>query len=173
MLTFAIAYLRDLGFDYCVIAESFETSAPWDKVSDLIKNVKKCLERASKNAGVQYPIYSSARVTQVYDSGACIYFYFGLNYYGLKDPVKVYNEIEAAARDEIIACGGSLSHHHGVGKIRRRWMKQVIGDQGLGMIKAVKDYIDPNNIFSAGNILPSEIPEENHESPALNIKAKL
>lgn len=60
MLTFAIAYLRDLAFDFYVIAESFETSAPWDRVPDLIRNVKKCLERASKNAGVQYPIYSSA-----------------------------------------------------------------------------------------------------------------
>jgi hypothetical protein len=62
MLTFAIAYLRDLGFDFYVIAESFETSAPWDRVSDLIRNVKRCLERSCKNAGVQYPIYSSARL---------------------------------------------------------------------------------------------------------------
>lgn len=66
MLTFAIAYLRDLGFDYYIIAESFETSAPWDRVSDLIRNVKKCLERACKNAGVQYPIYSSARYVIAY-----------------------------------------------------------------------------------------------------------
>ena len=61
MLTFAIAYLRDLGFDYYIIAESFETSAPWDRVSELIRNVKKCLERSCKSQGVQYPIYSSAR----------------------------------------------------------------------------------------------------------------
>ena len=109
----------------------------------------------------------------MYDSGACIYFYYGLNYYGLSDPVRVYNEIEAAARDEIIANGGSLSHHHGVGKIRRRWMKQVVGDHGLGMVKAVKDYIDPKNIFGAGNILPSSVQSENEESPALHVKAKL
>ena len=75
MLTFAIAYLRDLGFDYYIIAESFETSAPWDRVSDLIKNVKKGLERSCKNAGVQYPIYSSARVTQVYDSGTLLFYF--------------------------------------------------------------------------------------------------
>lgn len=60
MLTFAIAYLRDLGLDYYIIAESFETSAPWDKVSSLIKNVKNTLIEACKKAGVQYPIYSSA-----------------------------------------------------------------------------------------------------------------
>lgn len=172
MLTFAIAYLRDLGFDYYIIAESFETSAPWDRVSDLIKNVKKCLERSAKNAGVQYPIYSSARVTQVYDAGACIYFYFAINYHGLSDPVKLYNDIETAARDEIIASGGSLSHHHGIGKIRRKWMKQVIGEQGVGMIDAVKKFIDPNNIFASGNIIPSENPDENNVSPAENVKFK-
>jgi alkyldihydroxyacetonephosphate synthase len=175
MLTFAIAYLRDLGFDYYIIAESFETSAPWDRVSDLIKNVKKCLEKSCKSAGVQYPIYSSARVTQVYDSGACIYFYFGINYHGLTDPVKLYNEIEAAARDEIIANGGSLSHHHGIGKIRRRWMPQLVGEQGVGMIQAVKQYIDPQNIFASNNIIPSRNHDENTQSPAekINVKAKL
>ena len=173
MLTFAIAYLRDLGFDYYIIAESFETSAPWDRVSELIRNVKMCLERACHSAGVQYPIYSSARVTQVYDSGACIYFYFAINYYGLGDPVKLYNEIEAAARDEIIASGGSLSHHHGIGKIRRRWMQQTIGEHGIGMIKSVKDYIDPTNVFASGNLIPSANARENLESPAQHIKAKL
>ena len=171
MLTFAIAYLRDLAFDYYIIAESFETSAPWDKVSQLIKNVKKCLERSCKNAGVQYPIYSSARVTQVYDAGACIYFYFALNYHGLSDPVKVYNEIESNARDEILASGGSLSHHHGIGKIRRRWMNQTIGEHGIGMINAVKNYIDPTNVFASGNLIPIE--NESTESPAQHIKAKL
>lgn len=60
MLTFAIAYLRDLGLDYYVISESFETSAPWDKVSSLIKNVKHTLKVTCKKAGIQYPIYSSA-----------------------------------------------------------------------------------------------------------------
>jgi alkyldihydroxyacetonephosphate synthase len=173
MLTFSIAYLRDIGFDYYIIAESFETSAPWDRVSSLVKNVKLCLEKACKQMGVLYPCYTSARVTQVYDAGACIYFYFAINYYGLSDPVKIYNEIESAARDEIIANGGSLSHHHGIGKIRRRWMQQTIGDQGIGMINAVKTYIDPTNVFASGNIVPSKIDSENHESPAQNIKAKL
>jgi len=45
--------------------------------------------------------------------------YFGFNYDGLKDPVGVYEEAENDARDEIMKCGGSVSHHHGVGKIRK------------------------------------------------------
>lgn len=39
-LTFAIAYIRDFGLKHCLIAESFETSCPWGKVSSLITNVK-------------------------------------------------------------------------------------------------------------------------------------
>ena len=112
-------------------------------------------------------------MTQVYDAGACIYFYFGINYYGVSDPVKLYNDIEAAARDEILACGGSLSHHHGIGKIRKRWMQQTIGDQGIGMIKAVKNYVDPTNVFASGNLIPSDNPKEDTESPAGHVKAKL
>lgn len=109
----------------------------------------------------------------MYDAGACIYFYFAINYYGLSDPVKLYNDVEAAAREEILASGGSLSHHHGIGKIRRRWMENTIGSQGIGMINAVKNYIDPANIFASGNLIPSAVSEENTESPAQHIKAKL
>jgi hypothetical protein len=52
-------------------------------------------------------------------------------------------------------------------------MEQTIGKHGIGMIKSVKNYIDPQNIFAANNLIPSEIPEENNTSPAQNIKAKL
>ena len=52
-------------------------------------------------------------------------------------------------------------------------MNQSIGEGGVGMIQAVKNYIDPKNIFASGNLIPSENKEENHESPAQNLKAKL
>lgn len=65
-LTFAIAYLRDLGMEYGVIGESFETSVPWDKVENLCKNVKELLKRETTNFGVKYPVLASCRVTQVF-----------------------------------------------------------------------------------------------------------
>ena len=42
-----------------------------------------------------------------------MYFYFGFNYRGVPNPVDVYEQIENSARDEVLANGGSLSHHHG------------------------------------------------------------
>ncbi|KAG9338610.1 hypothetical protein JZ751_025448 [Albula glossodonta] len=153
MLTFVIAYLRDLGMDYYVIGESFETSVPWDRVLDLCRNVKERIVRECKEKGVQFPPLSTCRVTQTYDAGACVYFYFAFNYRGLGDPVHVYEQVEHAAREEILANGGSLSHHHGVGKLRKQWMQESISNVGMGMLKSVKEYVDPDNIFGNRNLL--------------------
>ena len=60
--------------------------------------------------------------------------------------------LQKAARDEILACGGSISHHHGVGKLRKQWMPATVGEVGLSAMKAVKSQLDPNNIFASGNI---------------------
>ncbi len=89
----------------------------------------------------------------MYDSGACVYFYFGFNYRGLADPVHVFDQIEAAARDEIIACGGSISHHHGVGKLRKRWLPTTVGQLGVSALRAIKVDLDPRNVFANGNLL--------------------
>uniref|UniRef100_H3DHT8 Alkylglycerone-phosphate synthase n=1 Tax=Tetraodon nigroviridis TaxID=99883 RepID=H3DHT8_TETNG len=152
MLTFVIAYLRDLGMDYYVIGESFETSVPWDRVLDICRNVKARIVQECKDKGVQFSPLSTCRVTQTYDAGACVYFYFAFNYRGLSDPVHVYEQVEHAAREEILANGGSLSHHHGVGKLRKQWMRDL-SDVGMGMLKSVKDYVDPDNIFGNRNLL--------------------
>jgi alkyldihydroxyacetonephosphate synthase len=152
MLTFVIAYLRDLGFDYYFLAESFETSVPWDRVANLCVNVKECVARKCAELGVKLKPFTSCRVTQTYDTGACVYFYFGFNYMGLADPLAVYDAVESSARDEIMANGGSLSHHHGVGKLRKKWLKKSISEVGLQMISSVKKSIDPQNIFGNGNL---------------------
>ena len=52
-------------------------------------------------------------------------------------------------------------------------MNQSIGENGIGMLTAVKNYIDPQNIFASGNLIPSQNSEENHESPAQKLRAKL
>lgn len=104
--------------------------------------------------GIQYYLIS-CRVTQTYDAGAAVYFYFGFNYTGIADPVHAYEHIENCARDEILSCGGSLSHHHGVGKLRSRWYSQSVGGVGVDLYKAAKAELDPNNVFAAGNLIPS------------------
>ena len=152
-LTFVIAYLRDFGLNHQFIAESFETSVPWDKVEIVINETKAQVIRDCREAGVAFDPLISARVTQTYDSGACIYFYFGMCWKGLADPVKTYSLIEDRARECIMKNGGSISHHHGVGKIRKKFMQSQVGLLGMRMIQSLKSALDPNNIFANGNLV--------------------
>ncbi len=99
--------------------------------------------------------FISARVTQVYDAGACIYFYFGFNYgtMSMLQAVEVYEELEIIARDEIMASGGSLSHHHGVGKIRKKWLPSILTSNAINVLHSIKSTVDPQNIMAAGNLV--------------------
>jgi len=65
----------------------------------------------------------------------------------------VYDEIEEAAREEVIACGGNISHHHGIGKKRQKWLQKQVSPIGVNMYRAVKQQLDPINIFAAGNLV--------------------
>ena len=150
-LTFVIAYIRDLGLEFGVLSESFETSVSWNRASSLCRNVKARVISDCYKHGIKHYLIS-CRVTQTYDSGCCIYFYMGFNYAGLKDPIGTYEAIEESAREEIIACGGSISHHHGVGKMRAKFYPNAVGEAGVSLYRATKNHLDPNNIFAAGNL---------------------
>jgi len=105
-----------------------------------------------KKKGVPGTLWVSCRVTQTYKSGACLYYYFGFVFKGLENPVKIFSEIEEEAREEILKNGGTLSHHHGVGKLRRQFMKESVGETSFNILKKIKSDIDPNNTFNTGNM---------------------
>ena len=95
--------------------------------------------------------FISCRVTQVYPTGVCIYFYFAYYFKGVDNPSEVFSEMEHAARDEVLKSGGSLSHHHGIGKIRRDFLPQVMSPGMLEWQRQIKTAVDPGNVFGAGN----------------------
>lgn len=139
-----------------MVSESFETSVAWDRALGLCKNVKYKVTQECQIRNIKYYLIS-CRVTQTYDSGCVIYFYFGFNYDGIEDPVRVYEAIEEKARDEIIASGGSISHHHGVGKLRKKWYKATVSDVGDALFRAAKKELDPNNIFATDNMIQAKL----------------
>ena len=57
----------------------------------------------------------------------------------------------AWARDEILKSGGSLSHHHGVGKLRRHFLPRIMSETALQWKRDLKKTLDPTNVFGAGN----------------------
>lgn len=150
-LTYSIAYIRDFLMNYYILAESFETSVSWTDALKLCENVKRRLHKEYEHRGLPGKPFITARVTQVYRTGVCIYFYFGFYYKGIPNPQNVYLELENIARDEILNSGGSLSHHHGIGKLRRAFLPRIMSPAGLQWKRELKKSLDPTNIFGAGN----------------------
>jgi len=152
LLTYVVAYLRDYGMAYYFVAESFETTVPWKNAVSLDKSVKKRMIESAKKKGVPGELWVSVRLTQTYKTGCTLYYYFGFSFRGVKNPIKIFTEIEEEAREEIMKHGGTLSHHHGVGKLRRQFMEKAVGTVGLDILKRIKKELDPKNTFNTGNM---------------------
>lgn len=150
-LTYGIAYLRDWILKHWILAESFETSASWSDALAVCNNVRKRLEEEHRRRKLPGKPFISCRVTQVYATGVCIYFYFAYYFKGVDNPSEVFSEVEHAARDEVLKSGGSLSHHHGIGKIRQDFLPRVLSPGMLEWQRQIKKAVDPGNVFGAGN----------------------
>ncbi len=150
-LTFGIAYMRDWILNHFLLAESFETSVAWSDALSLCKNVKQRLREEHRKRNLPGKPFATCRITQVYPTGVCIYFYFAYYFKGVENPSAVFSEIEHAARDEVLNSGGSLSHHHGIGKIRRDFLPRVLSPGMLAWARDIKKAVDPADVFGAGN----------------------
>ena len=107
IVLFYLIITKDCLFDLKVVGESFETSVPWNKCAQLCSNVKSVVTNECEKRGIKFFAISS-RVTQTYDAGACVYFYFGFKHSSYEDALRVYEEIEKRARDEILVSGEGL-----------------------------------------------------------------
>ena len=151
MLTFGIAYIRDFFNQFHVLGESFETSVPWNCIHPVCQAVQEKLTEQCRAHQVPGNPYLSYRVTQTYHTGVCIYFTLAICGKGLEKPDAVFHTIEHSLRQTILDHGGSLSHHHGVGKIRRDFLPQIQTDNSLQVLRQAKKAMDPNNVFAIGN----------------------
>jgi alkyldihydroxyacetonephosphate synthase len=149
LLTFGIAYIRDFVLRHNILGESFETSVPWSQAQDLIERVKRRIYAAHEERNLPGRPFVSCRVTQIYETGCCIYFYMAFYAKDVADPVGAYHEIEAEARREIIAAGGSISHHHGVGKLRLPFVNDIMSPAMVKWREEMKAALDPDGIFAA------------------------
>lgn len=151
MLTYAIAYIRDFLTDFHIIGETYETTVPWNKVQAVIDAVASQVEQKHKEYNLPGRPYISPRITQLYHTGVCIYFTHGFSTKGVENPDEIFSQIEHTLRETIMRAGGSISHHHGVGKIRKDFMKHTISPAAANLVKEIKQANDPQNIFGIAN----------------------
>ena len=151
MLTYAIAYVRDFAARYQIMGETMETTVPWSKIQDVIDATTKKLEILHQENNLPGKPYISYRIPQIYHTGVCIYFMLGISVKGVSDPEEKFSKIEHSMRKVIIEHGGSISHHHGVGKLRKDFIPDMLSKTSIDLVKELKKAHDPSNIFGASN----------------------
>lgn len=94
------------------------------------------------------------RISQIYHDGVCCYFYFGYRPEVFsQESFDIFMGVRSKFLDVIQSAGGSLSHHHGIGrKLKGRYAKAV-SEVEMRMLRAIKSEIDPKNVFAVSNLL--------------------
>jgi len=150
-ITMVIAYIREFFVPQGILGETLETAVPWSKVNQVKDEANKLLTELHKKYDLPGKPFFCSRISKVYHTGICMYNTMGINVRGIKNPEKVFSDIEHKIRDCFIKNGGSISHHHGVGKLRKDFMPETISSGSIDVIQGIKKSQDPDNIFGISN----------------------
>lgn len=150
---FAGPYLRDALLDARALVETLETATFWSSVRGLYDAVVAALRKDLTAQGT--PPLILGRVSHVYPSGASLYFTIACAQ--LSDPSEQWRRAKRAAGAAILAAGGSITHHHGVGRDHRDGLGREIGELGVQVLGNVKATLDPAGILNPGTLITQEI----------------
>ncbi|GAA2562125.1 MULTISPECIES: FAD-binding oxidoreductase [Streptomyces] len=149
---YSAPYLRDALLDAGAFAETLETAAFWSRVPELYASVRDALTATLTEAGT--PPLVMCHISHVYENGASLYFTV-VSARG-EDPVAHWARAKHAANEAILAAGGTISHHHGVGTDHRDWYVREAGPLGVAALRAVKRRLDPAGLLNPGVLLPAD-----------------
>lgn len=138
-VSFGLSKIFSLG----LFADTMEVASSWDKLESLYFEIKKAI---SKYALVM------AHFSHAYDDGCNIYFTFIGGGKKPEERIERYMKIWNDAMEACINVGGAISHHHGIGLLKRKWLKDEHG-KGYEIIRSIKNIIDPKNIMNPGKLL--------------------
>jgi alkyldihydroxyacetonephosphate synthase len=141
-------YLRDHLIDRGVFVETLETAAQWSGLFGLYRAVGAALRGALGQCLVM------CHVSHLYPSGASLYFTFLAR--AEPEPLEQWRRAKSAATEAIVANGGTITHHHAVGRDHAPWLAREVGDAGVAALRAVKAELDPAGIMNPGKLLPAE-----------------
>lgn len=131
--------------------DSVEPSVSWGKCWTMISAIKNVWDEELEKRKIFNIL--ALRISQIYNDGVCVYFYYGIGPTTEKDQLETFEEITDLLRKSIIATGGNISHHHGIGKKSSKWYPSSVSRVGVDMFHAIKSRLDPNNVFDAGNLV--------------------
>jgi alkyldihydroxyacetonephosphate synthase len=136
----ALEALISRGF----VVDTMEVSASWSALPAVYERATAAIQ------AVEHTMVASAHQSHSYTDGACLYFTFA-GKPPAEDREAYYRAAWDAGQRAVLAAGGALSHHHGVGLNRSRFVGEALG-AGIGVLQSVKDALDPNGILNPGKL---------------------
>jgi alkyldihydroxyacetonephosphate synthase len=146
--TSALQGLTRKGF----VVDTMEIAAPWSRLDTLFDEVRTAM------MAVPHARAATCHLSHSYSDGACLYFTFAAT--PPPDEIETtYVALWNAGQRAVLAGGGNLSHHHGVGLNRGRFMAEALGP-AHDVLAAIKATLDPNGILNPGKLgLPTPFGE--------------
>jgi alkyldihydroxyacetonephosphate synthase len=150
-------YLRDSLIACGILSDTFETAITWDRFPDFHAEVMETARRAVAEAtgapaeGRGSP-WISCRFTHVYPDGPAPY-YTVLASARRRDEVAQWDAIKAAVSDAVIDAGGTITHHHAVGRDHRPWYDRQRPDPFADALRAAKRVLDPKATLNPGVLI--------------------
>jgi alkyldihydroxyacetonephosphate synthase len=147
---FAAPYLRDELLTHGVMVETLETAAQWSALPRLHRSIGEAVAAALRACGT--PGLVMCHISHVYETGASLYFTL-IAPQREGEEIGQWRAVKLAAGDAIVAGGGTITHHHAVGRDHAPWMPAEVGAVGLAALRAVKAELDPAGIMNPGKLL--------------------
>lgn len=142
---FNMPFLRNYLLEYGLGVDTMETAVPYDKCMEVHRAVLETMEKQMPNS------LRMCHASHSYHDGACLYFtiMFPIDSHA---PVDQWLRLKNAVSDAILAHGGNISHHHGVGADHREHFKRQVGPVAWETLTALKKSLDPR-----GSLNPSKL----------------
>ncbi len=135
-----------------LVVDTMEISGPWAALPGIYDTAIAAIK------GVEGALAASAHQSHAYTDGACLYFTFA-GKPAPEDKDAFYRAVWDAGTRAVLDHGGALSHHHGVGLNRSRFVREALGP-AFDVLVDVKAALDPNGILNPGKLgLPSPFGE--------------
>ena len=143
-------YLRDTFVAMGVLSETFETAVTWDRFPEFHADVTARAEAAVREVCGEGRV--TCRFTHVYPDGPAPYFTI-LAPVRRGSELEQWAEIKAAASEAVIAGGGTITHHHAVGRDHRPWYDRQRPDAFATALRAAKAAVDPAGVLNPGVLI--------------------
>jgi len=144
-------YLRDTLMGMGAMVETLETSHTWSRFGELHDAVGAAIRSSLAAQGTPGLVF--CHLSHAYADGASLYFTF-ISRSRRGAEVDQWAAVKRAACEAIVAHGGTITHHHAVGRDHAPYMEAEVGRVGLDLIRAAKEQLDPAGIMNPGKLLP-------------------